>query len=185
MNAFSIGFPPARYNELGYAKLAAHHFGATHHTRLVTAEDALEALPRIVGAYDEPFGNNSAIGTLFCAQLARECGVNRLLAGDGGDEIFAGNERYRTDRIFARYHQLPRLLRRGLLEPVLRRLPDGGTTVVGRAQRYVRRANIPNPDRFFAWEFYAAEHAAELLQPVFRAAVSADAPRAVVRSHYA
>jgi len=48
-----------------------------------------------VESYDEPFGNNSAIGTYFCAKLARECGVTVLIAGDGGDEIFGGNERYR------------------------------------------------------------------------------------------
>ena len=73
----------------------------------MSAADALEVLPRLVDAYDEPFGNNSAIATYFCAQLASETGVRTLLAGDGGDEIFGGNERYTTDWIFNRYQLLP------------------------------------------------------------------------------
>ena len=184
VNAFSIGFREADYNELNYAEVAARHFGAAHYTRLVGADDALAALPRLVERFDEPFGNNSAIGTLFCAEPARECGVSRLLAGDGGDEIFAGNARYRDDRIFGIYHDVPAPLRHLLLEPVLRRLPDGGASVIGRAQRYVRRANIPNPDRFYSWEFFVAQRAGELIHPELLATVGVDGPTAVVRRHY-
>ncbi len=72
VNAFSIGFNEDQYNELRYAELAARHFGAAHYTRVVTADEALDALPRLVEAYDEPFGNNSVLATFFCAQLARE-----------------------------------------------------------------------------------------------------------------
>jgi len=124
VNAFSIGFHEERYDELHYARVAARHFGAAHHSKIITPEEALELLPRLVEIYDEPFGNNSAIGAFFCAQLARESGVNLLLAGDGGDEIFGGNERYRTDRIFGRYHRIPGIIRRGLIEPILLGMPD-------------------------------------------------------------
>lgn len=184
VNAFSIGFKEERYNELSYAELAAHHFGASHYTKIVTPDEALEALPRLVKAFDEPFGNDSALGTFFCAQLARECGITWLLAGDGGDEIFGGNERYRTDRLFARYHRIPAVLRRGLLEPVLLRLPDGGPGLVGRVQRYIRRANLPNPWRFYSYEFFFAQEADWLLSPDFCAAVDLEEPLAIVRAHY-
>jgi asparagine synthase (glutamine-hydrolysing) len=184
VSAFSIGFREHRYDELRYAELAARHFGAVHHTRIVTPEDALAVLPRLVEVYDEPFGNNSAVGTFFCAQLARECGARQLLAGDGGDEIFGGNERYRTDRIFARYGRLPAILRRGLLEPVLLRLPDGSPGPLGRAQRYIRRAKIPNPRRFYSYEFYVAQNAHELLAPDFLRATDVDAPWRVVDEHF-
>lgn len=184
VNAFSIGFNEHRYDELRYAELAARHFGAAHYTRVITPGDALAVLPQLVEAYDEPFGNNSAVGTFFCAQLARECGVSQLLAGDGGDEIFGGNERYRTNEIFARYSRLPAALRRGLLEPVLLNLPHGAPGMLGRAQRYIRRARIPNPRRFYSYEFYVAQNARQLLAPDFLRSLGVDVPWQVVEEHF-
>ncbi|MGH7279084.1 MAG: asparagine synthetase B family protein, partial [Candidatus Rokuibacteriota bacterium] len=184
VNAFSIGFAEERYNELRYAELAARHFGAAHYTRTVTAEDALATMPRLVEAYDEPFGNNSAIGTLFCAELARECGVTRLLAGDGGDEIFGGNAHYATDAVFARYQRVPRLIRRGALEPLLHRLPDSAPSVLGRAKRYVSRANLPAARRFYSYGFFFAQNAATFLDPDFVASVDLDAPWRLVQQHF-
>ena len=184
VNAFSVGFREQQYDELGYAEISARHFGAAHYTRIVTADDALECLPRLVEAYDEPFGNTSAIGSFFCARLAHECGMAVLLAGDGGDEIFGGNERYRVDRIFARYRRIPAALRARIIEPVLLNLGDNVPRLVDRARRYVRRANIPNPRRFYSYEFLVAQEAAELLDPDFRAAIHEDEPYAVVQGHY-
>jgi asparagine synthase (glutamine-hydrolysing) len=183
VNAFSIGFSEERYDELDYARLAAAHFGARHHTKIVGPDEALALMPRLVGAYDEPFGNNSAIGTYFCAQLARECGVEVLLAGDGGDEIFGGNERYCTDRVYALYHRIPRVVRRGVLEPLLKMAP-AQIGVVGRAQRYVRRANIPNPRRFFSWEFFFSQEAHALFVRELLQSVDLQAPDAVTQRHY-
>jgi asparagine synthase (glutamine-hydrolysing) len=184
VNAFSIGFLSDRYDELSYAGLTARHFNAKHYRRVITPEDALGALPNLVAAYDEPFGNNSALGTLFCAQMARDTGVKHLLAGDGGDEIFGGNERYRTDRIFSRYGRLPAALRRGLLEPILLRLPETTPGVLGRARRYVRRALIPNPQRFYSYEFYVAQNAARLLHPDLVGAITVEAPSATLVRHF-
>jgi asparagine synthase (glutamine-hydrolysing) len=184
VNAFSIGFREDEYDELRYARIAANHFQARHHTRIVTADDALEWLPRLVDAFDEPLGNNSAIGTAACAGLARDLGVDRLLAGDGGDEIFGGNERYRTDRVFGSYHLVPAPLRRGLIEPVLLGLPAQGGGLVGRAQRYIRRANLPNPERFYSYEFYFAREGQRLLAEDFRRSVDPAAPHGVLDTHY-
>jgi asparagine synthase (glutamine-hydrolysing) len=182
VNAFSIGFSEERFDELDYARLAAAHFGARHHTRIVGPDEALEVLPRLVEAFDEPFGNNSAIGTYFCAQLARDRGVEVLLAGDGGDEIFGGNERYGADRVYALYHRVPAFLRHGLLEPFLRVAPD--ISVLGRAQRYVRRASIPNPRRFFSWEFFFSQEAGGLFTPELLGALDVDAPYVLVEQQY-
>ena len=184
VNAFSIGFHEDRYDELDYARLAARHFGATLHTRIVKPEDALAALPGLVDIYDEPLGNNSAIGTLFCAGMAREHGVSRLLAGDGGDEIFGGNERYRVDQVFARYGRVPRPLRRGLLEPILLNLPDDMPGILGRARRYIRRASIPNPRRFYSYEFHVAQNAGDLLDAEFLRRVSPEGPWLVLEDHF-
>jgi asparagine synthase (glutamine-hydrolysing) len=184
IHAFSIGFQERRYDELEHAERAARHFGALHHVRRVSPADALEALPRLVDAYDDPLGNNSAIGTFLCAQLARENGMSRLLAGDGGDEIFGGNERYTTDGVFARYQRIPALLRRGLLEPALAALPEGEKTLIGRAQRYVRRANIPNPRRFYSYEFFFAQAGGDLLSRDFLSSVDPESPWRVLERHF-
>jgi len=184
VQAFSVGFSEERYDELEYARITARHFEAAHYTRILGPDEALASLPRLVEAYDEPSGNSSAIGTLACAEAARECGVRRLLAGDGGDEIFGGNERYRTDRIFARYDRVPGIVRRALLEPVLSRVAEGSTSLLGRARRYIRRASLPNPERYYFSEFLFARAAEELLGADVREAVSKRDPYAILETHY-
>jgi asparagine synthase (glutamine-hydrolysing) len=184
VNAFSIGFAEERYDELAYAELAARRFEAAHYTQIVTPDDAFAALPDVVAAYDEPFGNNSALPTYLCARLARDTGMRLLLAGDGGDEIFGGNERYRREYVLSRYQRIPWALRRGLIEPVLSALPDGGATLLGKAQRYVRRASTPNPDRFYSSEFYVSQERARLLSPDLLAAIRPDWPLEIARAHY-
>src|SRR6185369_5399611 len=103
VKAFSIGFEEERFNELGYAEITARKFQADHHTYLVSANDCVEALPHMVRYFDEPFANSSAIPTYFCGRLAAQNGVKVLLSGDGGDELFGGNERYLIDKIFQTY----------------------------------------------------------------------------------
>jgi asparagine synthase (glutamine-hydrolysing) len=147
---FSIGFDDERFNELEYARITARKFAADHHEYLVTAADCVDSLENIVRYFDEPFGNSSAIPTYFCVRLAARSGVRTMLAGDGGDELFAGNERYLTDRVFQAYQRVPALLRKGLVEPALRGLP-GQNRYVRLARSYVRRSNLPQPDRFFSY----------------------------------
>lgn len=161
VKAFSIGFQEQPFNEMEYAAIAAKRFHAQHYTHFVGPGDCFEALPRMIHGFDEPFGNSSAIPTYFCAKLAAQNGVETLLAGDGGDELFGGNERYRTEQIFDLYHKMPRSLRRYLLEPVLERLPIRGG-VVQRARGYVRRANMPGVERVLSYQFLATHHPAEV-----------------------
>lgn len=179
---FSIGFDEPGYNELDYAHTAARHFGTEQHDHFVTPSDVLTLLEKLPELYDEPFGNSSVIPTYYCARFAREHGVEVLLAGDGGDEIFGGNERYVTNLVFARYGQVPRLLRRGVLEPLLRRLPAKGP--IHKAQRYVRRANIPNPDRFYSYNLLYEEGAAGALRPEFLARIDPEGFLKLARRHY-
>jgi asparagine synthase (glutamine-hydrolysing) len=102
---FSIGFNESGYDEMHYARIAARHFNTIHHEYYVTPQDIFEMLPQLVALYDEPFANSSVIPAYFCAKLARENGVEVLLGGDGGDEIFGGNARYYDN--FANFSQLP------------------------------------------------------------------------------
>jgi len=166
VKAFSIGFQEQSFNELEYARIAARKFQADHHTYLVGPDDCFEALPRMVRFFDEPFGNSSAIPTYFCARLAAENGVRTLLAGDGGDELFGGNERYRDDKIFSIYQGVPKWIRRGLIEPTLRYVPlQGGVFRKGRG--YVRRANMPPIQRLLSFQFLATHPLGEVFDGAF------------------
>ncbi|MGA7416238.1 MAG: asparagine synthase C-terminal domain-containing protein, partial [Bryobacteraceae bacterium] len=115
--------------------------------------------------------NSSAIPTYFCARLAAQSGTKILLAGDGGDELFGGNERYRTDRIFGIYRDLPHILRKGLIEPALSVLPRN-TGIVQMARSYVRRSNMHPLDRFFSYQFLSAHDVTAVFEPDFLASLN-------------
>jgi asparagine synthase (glutamine-hydrolysing) len=166
VNTFSIGFEEARFNELEYARISARAFQTSHHEYLVNAHDCAEAIPDMVRYFDEPFGNSSAIPTYFCARLAAQNGVKTLLAGDGGDELFGGNSRYLTDKVFAAYERIPSLMRRGVLEPLLRSIPIR-KGVVAKARSYVRRANLPQPERFFSYNLLLDNPIEVIFEPDF------------------
>jgi len=152
-HSFSVHFSEAQYSEVGYARIAAERFRTVHHEICLTPGDAASALEEIFSAFDEPFANSSVFGAYACARVARETGVHTLLAGDGGDEIFAGNERYGSDKRFSAYQKVPAWLRRGLLEPLVSLLPNGDGPL-SLPRRYIRRANIPNPRRIFSYGLY-------------------------------
>ncbi len=150
--AYTIGFEAEGYDEMAYAQAAAQHFGLRHERYYVTPADVISALPTIVGQFDAPFGNASAIPTYYCAKLAASRGHSTILAGDGGDELFGGNERYAKQLVFERYQHLPRLLRWGLMEPLARGLPDFlRRGLIGKTASYIRQAATPLPDRLMAY----------------------------------
>jgi asparagine synthase (glutamine-hydrolysing) len=183
VKAFSIGFEEESFNELWYARLAAKSFGAEHHTQIVGPRDCFEALPAIVRSFDEPFGNSSAIPTYFAARLAASRGVKTLLAGDGGDELFGGNERYATERIFEIYSRVPRVLRRSLIEPVVSRLPE--FALARRARGYIRRAKLPGVERMLSFQFLRTHSPAEVFTADFLSELGRNSVSEIPSAHYA
>jgi asparagine synthase (glutamine-hydrolysing) len=139
---------------LSYARLAAKHFKAIHNEYRVTPADIIEAVPKIAGFYPEPFGNSSAVPSYFCAKMAKEDGIDVLLGGDGGDELFGGNERYAKQKLFAIYDRIPTLFKKGLLEPMfLSSRVGNGLAPIQKIRRYVEQAAIPMPDRLQTYNF--------------------------------
>jgi asparagine synthase (glutamine-hydrolysing) len=145
---YSIGFDSPGYDEMAYARLAASHAGSIHHERYVTPADVLAAIPAMAAIFDQPFGNASAIPAFYCAQMAREDGVTRLLGGDGGDELFGGNERYAHQALLSQYERLPAMLRQAIIEPLLFRERRGKPWRLGdKARRYIELSSLPLPAR--------------------------------------
>jgi len=174
IQTFSIGFGEARFNEMDYARIAARAFGAIHHEYFVQPSDVLIAIPVLLDAYDEPFANASAIPTYYCAKLAREHGVDVLYAGDGGDELFAGNERYAFQRLLDYYHQVPAWIRDPLLVPALSALARTNISVFVQGMKYVQRARVPYPDRLFSYSLFGVLPKDEVLAREILPALSPD-----------
>lgn len=181
--AFSIGFAADGYDEMPFARTTARHFGVKLNEYYVTPQDVVDALPMIATSYDEPFGNSSALPAYFCARMAAEHGVDTLLAGDGGDELFAGNERYNFQRVFEHYQHVPKAVRNGLLEPLLRALP-ASLGLVSKARSYVAQAKTPLPDRLQNYNFLHQHLPEEIFSDDFLHEVNVALPLELQRAVY-
>jgi len=178
IKTFSIGFEEAGYSELEYVDIAAKHFGLESHQYIVRPKDLLEAIKVLIKEYDEPFGNSSGIAAYYCMKLAKENGVNIMLGGDGGDENFAGYERYVTNKIYSYYQNFPRILRKGLIEPCLLNLP------FRKIKNYINHSNIPNPERFFMYELYPMRNRGEIFSDEFLGQIDQLATLKVLKDYY-
>lgn len=180
---FSIGFDADGYDELPYARLVAAHFGTRSHERYVTPQDVLDSLPLLAAGYEQPFGNASAIPAYQCARLAREHGVDTLLAGDGGDEIFGGNARYAKQGRFERYGRLPGWVR-GIIEPLTVPLANRAPAL-GKLGSYVKQARIPLPGRLQSYNQVERLGPLNLFGADFLATIDSGEPLRALQAEYA
>ncbi len=154
INTYTMGFDEVGYDETEYAIIASQAFGTELKNHYVTADDILDAFSTVSSFYDEPFGNSSAIPSYLCAKFAHEQGSTLLLAGDGGDEIFGGNERYTKQYVFEYYNKIPKAIRSYLLEPLLLKSgPVQNIPLASKARSYIEQANTPMPKRMERYNF--------------------------------
>lgn len=120
ITCFTIGFENDLYDESKYAKEVANHLGVNHKSYTCTFDDTKHLITNLVDAYDEPFGDSSAIPTLLVSKHASK-DVKVVLSADGGDEVFGGYERYSQAISFYKKSKLiPQLLKKGFQQ-----IPDG------------------------------------------------------------
>ncbi len=174
---YSIGFEADGYDEMEYARIAAKHFKTDHHEYYVTPADVAEAIPKIAQVYDQPFGNSSAVPTYFCARFAQQDGIELLLGGDGGDELYGGNERYAKQHVFGHYERVPAVLRRVIIEPILLGLPGIDKIMpLRKAKRYVQQAKVPMPARMETYNLLGRFGVARVLSSDFLRSVATEGP---------
>ena len=184
VDTFSIGFDAAGFDEMEYARCAADRYDSRRHEYYLKPADIVTAIPVIAREYDEPFGNASAVPTYFCAQAAREAGFERMLAGDGGDEIFGGNVRYAKQRLFETYARLPALLRHGMIEP-LTLLPGLSSRFpLAKLKSYVDQAKVGLPLRLESYNFLHRTPLEQIFAADFIDAVDPSAPGAALSEAY-
>ena len=182
---YSIGFQQEGYDELAYARIAARHFRTIQHEYYVTPADVLSTIPSVAAIYDQPFGNASAVPTFHCARMARADGVTRMLAGDGGDELYGGNARYAKQSQFALYDRIPAWLRRSVFEPTMRALPEArGPTLLRKARSYIAQASVPLPARYESYNLLERIGPEIVFEPAFLASIDRDEPHAMVARSY-
>jgi asparagine synthase (glutamine-hydrolysing) len=167
VRTFSIGFDDGDYDEMAFARETARHFG-TAHTEFRVRPSALEVLPKLVWHYDEPFADASAIPTYYVAKMAREH-VTVVLNGDGGDESFAGYDRYVADALARRLGPLGPVLGSATVRALVDLLPHGATSASARwrLKRFLAPLGLAPQVRNAAWQ---AQFDPEAKQSLYTAA---------------
>lgn len=185
VKTFSIGFNEKRFNEIDYARIASHAFGTEHHEYFVSPKDVRDVIPLLLKSFDEPYANASAIPVYYCAKMARENQVDVLYAGDGGDELFAGNERYATQRLFEYYGKIPPLLREYLIRPTVFKMAETSRSEFWiKAKKYIIRASIPYPARLTSYGFLKTVPMGEIFEDHFLDVVGRDYDPYSIVDHY-
>jgi asparagine synthase (glutamine-hydrolysing) len=151
IKTFSIGFDEQDFSELHHARRVAEHVGADHH-EFIVRPDALEVLPTLVEHYGEPFADSSAIPTYYVARETRRY-VTVALNGDGGDECFAGYERYAGMSVAEKYARVPSAIRDGVIANIVKAIPgfEANHNPVRRTKRFIAGASKPRVERYLRW----------------------------------
>ena len=180
---FSVGFKEPGYDETEFAEITAKHFGTSHDAAYLPPEYITDNFRKVASEFDEPFGNSSALAAFFCASHAKSKGIDVLLAGDGGDELFAGNSRYAKQKLFFPYEKSPKLFK-GLLKGIFLQTPLGKLPVLKKVASYINQAENPLPDRLQAYNFLHRFSPNEIFTEAFLAQVDTHLPIEQLRERY-
>jgi asparagine synthase (glutamine-hydrolysing) len=173
VKTFSAGFEEQNFTELPYARAVAEKYATDHHEFTLTYGDIPTALEKIAYHFGEPFADASAIPLYHLSMLTRDH-VTVALNGDGGDENFAGYQRYWLDGFANAYARAPRFFTRSLIPSIAHFLPDNADRPVGQSviSGIKRLEQIPEIDRrasILRWgSYFSPRQRAALWKPEFR-----------------
>jgi asparagine synthase (glutamine-hydrolysing) len=174
--SYTIGFDAEGYDEVEYARIATKHFGTKGMEYYLTPEDIIDAVPKIAALYDEPLGNSSVIPTYYCAKFAKDNGEDILLAGDGGDELFAGNDRYAKQQVFEFYNLIPGVAQKALHASLSHSETVDKITLLRKSKSYIDQASIPLPDRLQTYNFLHRHNPEEVFSNDFLGQINSHLP---------
>lgn len=163
---FSIGFDDPSYNELHWAQQVAQYLGVQHRDEILQP-DILELFEHLLHFMDDPIGDFSIFPTFLVSRLARKY-VTVVLSGDGGDELFGGYETYLADAKAIQYARLPAVVRKGLVEPLVRSLKPRTAKkgLINKAKRFIEGLEQPEDFSHVRWRIFAGEmEQAQLFTP--------------------
>jgi asparagine synthase (glutamine-hydrolysing) len=141
VKTFSIGFSHDDFNEAHYARMVAKHFGTEHH-ELVLEPDVLETIETLTSSLEEPFGDSSMLPTYYVSCMARKH-VTVALSGDGGDEIFAGYDRYAINLRRKAFERIPGWARRLYRDRIYPHVPQNM-----RGRKFSYNVSLPWRERY-------------------------------------
>ncbi|MGE0451817.1 MAG: asparagine synthase (glutamine-hydrolyzing) [Vicinamibacterales bacterium] len=178
VKTFSIGFDEPDFDELEHARLVAERYGTDHH-EFVVRPDGIGILDDVIGHFDEPFADASAIPTWYVSQMARRH-VTVVLSGDGGDELFGGYDRYVPHpRVSAFDRYVPRGFRHAAAL-VAARLPHGA-----RGKNFLRHVGRGDRGRYLdAIRYFSVDEKPALLSADVRAALGTSDPEAQLATRF-
>ncbi len=186
VKSFSIGFPVKQFDERSYARQAASYLGTEHHEQVIEPE-ALAILPRLIWHYDEPFADSSAIPMMSLSKMTRRH-VTVALSGDGGDELFAGYDRYKAVRIGAMFDRLPRPVQKLLTARLWQRFPASveQKSYRRRVKRFLEALGEPPERRYLQWiSIFNDQRRRELYTDDFRSQLDGDDSAGLLLKAYA
>lgn len=151
IRTFSIGFDEAEYDELKYARSIARHFD-TEHKEFIVRPKALDVLPALVEHYGEPYADPSCIPTYYLAQMSKQY-VSVVLNGDGGDELFAGYDRYQAMLYSSFFDNIPLFLRKKIHQIAMSFIPETRAQQSGmrKIKRFFNAIGLPPHKRYMQW----------------------------------
>ncbi|HKC66486.1 MAG TPA: asparagine synthase (glutamine-hydrolyzing), partial [Pyrinomonadaceae bacterium] len=152
VKTFSISFAETSFDESSYARAVAKFLGTDHHEERLSVDLAANLVSEIGSWMDEPFSDPSLVPTYLLSRFTRKH-VTVALGGDGGDELFAGYEMYPAHNIAQTYARVPHILRRALVEPLVRILPvkTKNLSLDYKARRFVAGMNYDEVARHHVW----------------------------------
>jgi len=175
IRTFTIGYADPSFSELEYAHYAAKYYG-TEHRDVIIEPITPDLIERCVWHLDEPMTDLSAMPLYLLCNAARE-DVAVCLSGEGGDEVFVGYDRYVASKIDRYWSVVPSFLRRGLIEPLVDRLPDQRQKkgAINMLKRFMQGSTMPAEAGAMRWQYFSsAEQDALLFNESFRTQIQAD-----------